>query len=131
MNTSIIEITNNNYMELPHTNPAAFSFSHIGAMGERGSMYIIEKDKKIYHVNYLKENFSTNKLFLICPPLKECDFIPIYNKEQNGWTIKYMGFGNFIVVNKYIKNKFEILSPELEPHELYKEWKTIVLKCLS
>ena len=51
----IIEIDELNYQAFQKLNIAAFSIASVGAMGDAGSIYIIDTEGQIYHANLVME----------------------------------------------------------------------------
>lgn len=124
---NIIEITSANYKKYLDIDSIAISFAQAGAMGEKGGIYIIASDNILYHCNFTN-NITLNEVFELFPFIKNCRFNPIKSTAPEGWKIIYMGFGNFLIIKDSIKNMFLKRVKEMQPHELYKNWKDIVLQ---
>ena len=128
---SVIEITSDNYKQYSPLSPIAILFSHTGAMGEPGCISALCENSTLYHTNYKKGNITLAEAFELCPPLKNCEFTPVYSRVQNEWFTKYLGFGNFLIISKDIQEKFNQLSINMEPQILFKKWDEVAQNCLE
>ena len=54
----IIEISESNYRDYMSLDIVVFSFAYEGAMGEMGTIYMIDRDGQIYHANYCQGSSS-------------------------------------------------------------------------
>ena len=128
----IIEISKSNYNDYCSLNIVAFSYAVGGAMGEGGGLYIITEDGRVFHTNVIRTDMTIDEAILICPPLGDCRF-GLFGAAQipNGWDYHYMGFGNHLFVKDDISKDVNEMSIGLEGHELYQQWKYIVMQVLS
>lgn len=121
-----IEITKSNIQEFGNLDIVAFSLAYAGAMGEKGGIYIITSDSKLYHTIFLRCGLSSEEVHRLCPVLKNSDFGVFGLKTPDGWSSMYMGGGNFLIMNSALFKTIE--EKQLSPYEIYKQWKQIVIK---
>lgn len=127
-----IEIYNSNYREYIPLDIVAFSFAVSGAMGEGGGIYVITEDGNVYHANIVYGDMSIDNVFLICPPLRDCQFSWFgADKIPDGWSYHDMGAGNHLFVKGNISKIVKEMSVGLEPSELYQQWKVIVIQAID
>lgn len=135
----MIEITGTNYKEYCNIDIAAFSFAQCGAMGKRGGIQIVDSKGQMFYTNYCHDDVVYEYLDEIIPVLKECEFGMFYHTTHDGWTSKYMGFGNHLTIKTIYKEKFDeeckrrnIDSENDEKGDLYlyQQWMEIMLKIL-
>ena len=127
-----IEIYNSNYREYMPLNIVAFSYAASGAMGEGGGIYIITEEGNVYHTNIVYGDMSIDNVFLICPPLRDCQFSWFgADKIPDGWSYHDMEAGNHLCVKDNISKIVKEMSVGLEPSELYQQWKVIVIQAID
>ena len=130
----VITLTDSNYKEYINQDVVAFSFSGAGSMGEKCTVYIINKAGSVFYANFA-ENIKYEHVKEVCPPLKTVEFgiFQSGNKDKN-WCPVYMGCGNFLQVNTCIYEDFKIIVNKRENEEhfyLYPNWKDIVLSIIN
>ena len=119
----------------------AFQWAAGGACGEPGGVVFITRNSKVYHTNYVFEQYgvTVDDLYEIFPPLANIKagvfgggIYPV------GWKDQYLGLGNYLVVHESIWNAFsDMAKKELERRQgegdnviLYNIWVDVVLKVL-
>lgn len=78
----------------------AFAFAGGGAMGCPGGVNMCDSAGRVYSLNYLRDEWTGEELFRVCPSLKDCCF-GVFDMEVRGdgdWRGEYLGCGNFLVV---------------------------------
>ena len=133
----VITLTDSNYKEYINQDVVAFSFSGPGSMGQKCTVYIMNKAGDVFHANFA-ENIKHEHVKEVCPPLKtvECGCFQSRNKDKN-WVPIYLGGGNFLQISSFIYNEFNrIVSQEMKIEEhnyccLYPIWKDIVLSIIN
>lgn len=118
-----IEINSLNYKEYQDLNVIGFSLAHAGAQGEGGGIKIVTSDGKLYHTN-ICHSIKLEEAFDVCPPLRVCHFKVFNSKVPKGWSLIYMGGGNFLVIKEQFRDKLLSLSQ----NDLYWNWEKVLNK---
>ena len=124
----IIEIFDEIVKNINPTDIIAFSYASFGAMGEKGGIYIITKNRSVYHTNFLNGNISNTTLLQICPMLEHCFFAPLGGKAPEGWVMYYIGGGNYIIIAERLSEKFIEQLHTIPDDMYYKKWRDVLLK---
>lgn len=133
---NIIEINEFNYQAYTKLDIVAFSFAYEGAMGERGGIYIIDKDGQVYHANYWYGDNCIERKHIKCiiPVFTDLEFGLGCETNNDNWTSVYLGFGNSLLIIKEISDGFnkEIKKVDYDDSgALFQQWPGIVLKLLD
>ena len=120
----MIELNHSNYVNYLPINIIGFSYAYFGAQGEPGGVKIMDKEGKMFHFNYLDNEFSKNEIHAICPILKEIES----EKKHKEWTEMYMGAGNYLYVNKSISHEVGEKAQEFKgiSGALFRNWPKII-----
>ena len=130
---NIKEINESNYQAYTKLDIVAFSFAYEGAMGDAGSIYIIDKAGQIYRAYYCwkEDSIAREHIKDIIPIFEDLQFqmfgIEIDNEN---WQSVDLGFGNSLMITKDISDEFNQKVKEanfLRPGELFQHWVGIVL----
>lgn len=129
---SIIELKNENIEEIIYDDIIAVTIAEAGAMGEPNGFYAVNKEHKLYHLNFGETSIEKETLYEKFPLLVKlnCFFEEVSNLDME-WKWFNMGFGNYLVVRdsiysivkKYIK---ENLKEDYEHGELYNKWYEVI-----
>lgn len=87
----------------------ALQFGEGGAMGEGGSIFLLMKDKVLYHTNYLKGYITLEMLKEQFESIRDLDFgfYPLlHNKNKKFYECIDLGAGNSLFVHKEIISSF-------------------------
>lgn len=129
----IIEINESNYQSYLGLDIVAFSHAYAGAMGEPGSIYIIDKAGQLYRACFCFSDDCINEEQIkeIIPVFKELDFglLGAVSNNEN-WVSEYLGYGNSLLMIKDISDGFKKKVEEAKYEnsgELYQHWPGIVL----
>ena len=100
----------------------AFSFANGGAMGAPGQIIVVNKEAKVFVMNYAYGDMEIEMCDEVCPPLKHCvfgyfgvDVAPV------GWKGMYLDGGNFLVLKESLYHQLEEEMFKIQPYELYGE----------
>lgn len=135
MNT--IEINELNYQAFHKLDIVAFSVASPGAMGEGGSIYIIDKDGQLYHANYCHgENRIQGKHIKdIIPVIEDIQFGMFDSKSNNEeWIPLYLGFGNHLLIIKSLYEDFCKKRDDANfdiPAEIFQHWPGLIIGLLG
>ena len=142
METNIIEIDSSNKDKAIGLDIVAFQWAAGGACGEPGGVVFITKDSKVYHTNYVFDNYgiTCDDICEIFPPLEHID-VGVFGGGlyPDGWKDQYLGLGNYLVVHESIWEDFT-QTAELELARLHDEgtdvilyniWDSVILKVLK
>lgn len=137
--SNIIEISDKNIKDIKCDDVMFFTYAESGAMGEGGAINLLNKEKKIYHTNYVYGDFNIKKLFKVFPPLENLKcFIHSVSGLDSNWKYIDMGFGNYLFIRKDIFKKFEKKLKEEIPEDtdfipgfIYNNWDKIGIDLLS
>ena len=133
----IIEISESNYQDYTNLDIVAFSYAEDGAMGEKGAIYIIDRDGHIYHANYcVTDNYID--------PIHVKDVIPVFENlgsalldsetQKANWVLEDLEFGNTLYMVREISDDFNKAVKEGDYHGfgvLFQHWPGIVLGLLG
>ena len=131
LNTEILE-------KLDDKNLMFFQFADGGAMGESGEIYLLMKDKTLYHTNHLFGYITLNQLIEKFKSVSNCCFVFlssfVAHKSENFESFK-LGFGNSLFVKNEIVDSFKSKCAEHEIElknevKLFKNWLKIALEIL-
>lgn len=138
----MIEINSSNKDKALGLDIVAFQWAAGGACGEPGGVVFITKDAKVYHTNYVFDQYgiTVDDLYEIYPPLAHID-AGIFGGGiyPPGWKDQYLGLGNYLVVHESIWEDFSQIA-ESEMARLHNEgnnvilyniWDSVVLKVLK
>lgn len=134
---NIIEIGESNYQDYTNLDIVAFSYAGDGAMGEKGAIYIIDRDGQIYHANYcMADNIiDPNHIKDIIPVFGNLSSALLDSETQNAnWVIEDLGFGNTLYMIREISDDFNKLVKEGDYQGfgvLFQHWPGIVLGLLG
>lgn len=134
---NIIEITKSNYQDYSSLDIVAFSFAYEGAMGEMGGIYIIDRERKIYHANYCfgDDCIATNHIKDIIPVFEDIEWQMMGSESKNvNWSTVYLGYGNNLLMLKEIYAEFNKKVEEANfehSGQLFQRWPGIVLGLLG
>lgn len=134
---NIVEISESNYQDYTNLDIVAFSYAGDGAMGEKGAVYIIDRDGQIYHANYCSvDNYID--------PNHIKDIIPVFGNlssalsdsetQKANWVLEDLGFGNTLYMVREISDDFSKVVKEGDFHGfgvLFQHWPGIVLGLLG
>ena len=127
----VITLTDSNYKEYINQDVVAFSFSGAGSMGEKCTVYIINRLGEIFRAHF-NEEILHEHIEEVCQPLKTVEYgiFGSDNKDKE-WSPFYLGGGNFLQIHNSIldifKSEVEKKMNEKENFFLYSEWIDIVL----
>ena len=134
---NIIRISESNYRDYMNLDIVAFSFAYEGAMGEPGSIYIVDKAGQIYCARYCWNDDCIDREHIkdIIPIFEELVFglFGIETKSEN-WVSVDLGFGNSLLMVKNISEGFGHTVEKAHyqrPGELFQHWPGIVLGLLG
>lgn len=134
---NIIEINELNYQDYTNLDIVAFSYAEDGAMGERGAIYIIDRNGQIYHANYcMADNcIDPNHIKSIVPVFEDIGsaLLDSETKKAN-WVLEDLGFGNILYMIKEIGDGFNKVVNEGGFQGfgvLFQHWPGIVLGLLG
>ena len=133
----IIKINESNYQAYQQLDIAAFSFAYEGAMGEAGSIYIIDKAGQLYCAKYCWDDDCIDRDHIkdIIPVFEELEF-HMFGCETNNenWVSVDLGFGNNLLMIKDLGDGFNKKVEEAHFQscgELFQHWPGIVLSLLG
>lgn len=132
---NIITLTDSNYVDYINQDVVAFSFSGAGSMGERCTVYIINKSGTVFCAHFNNE-IKHEHIEEVCTPLKTVEYgmFSSGNKDKD-WCSVYLGCGNYLQVNTSIFEDFKNIvlkrKDEEENFYLYPNWKDIVLSIIN
>lgn len=128
----MINLTKQNYKEHIPLDIVALSFAEGGAMGCPGNVEIVTFDQNFYCFNYCYGDLEEDKIYSICPELRECSFGPFgHNKIPKGWKYYYLGAGNHLIISGRVCRDFDRANVEgLEDVDLYQTWLDILFSTL-
>lgn len=133
----ITEINKSNYQDYRNLDIVAFSFAYAGAMGERGGIYIVDRDRQIYHANYVVGDccIESEHIKDIIPIFEELSFGLLGCETMNeNWTAIDLGFGNSLLIIKEFSEDFnrEVIAGNYQGFGvLFQNWPGIVLRILG
>ena len=134
---SIIEINESNYQTYTKLDIVAFSFAYEGAMGDSGSICIIDKAGQIYYAKYCWSDDCIDRDHIkdIIPIFDELEFhmFGIETKNEN-WASVDLGFGNSLLITKDISEEFNQKVKEANFQrvgQLFQHWPGFVLGMLG
>ena len=134
---NIIEINESNYQAYTKLDIVAFSFAYEGAMGDAGSIYIIDKVGQVYRAYYCwKDNcIAREHIKDIIPIFEDLQFQMFGIETDNeNWESVDLGFGNSLLITKDISDKFNQKVKEANFQrigQLYQHWPGLVLGLLG
>jgi type I restriction enzyme M protein len=135
METPVQEIDKSNFNDFKTLDIVAFSKTAPGAMGDAGAVVIVTADRRVFHTNPDFGNISTDQVYQVCPPLKDCQFMTFGGgKVPQGWSTVYLGMGNYLVVRDSVFETFRRAVEQAQihtPYQLYGAWLDIMLDILS
>ena len=137
INMNIITINESNYQAYTNLDIVAFSFAYEGAMGEPGSIYIIDKTGQLYFADYFWGDDLLDREHIkdIIPIFEELEFHMFGCETSNeNWVPVDLGFGNNLLMIKDISEGFSKNVEEANyqrPGELFQHWPGIVLGLLG
>ena len=105
----IIEIDELNYQAFQELTIVAFSIASAGAMGDCGSIYIIDKEGRIYHANFChgENHILEQHIKDIIPVIEDVQFSMFDSKSNNEeWISLYLGCGNHLLMVKSLYEGF-------------------------
>ena len=80
-------------------------------------------------MNFIGGNINIEEVQAVLPILKECrEKKFVYAPE--GWSMKRLGFGNYLIVNNIVIDKFNLLTIKFDQIEIYKKWKDVISNIL-
>ena len=130
---NIVKICESNYQSYLNLEIVAFSFAYEGAMGEPGSIYIIDKAGQIYNANYCWADNCIERDHIkdIIPVFEDLGFgIMGCESYNDNWDAVYLGYGNTLLMTKDIIDGFNKKVEEAKYEhsgELFQHWPGIVL----
>lgn len=134
---NLIEIKESNYKSYVGLDIVAFSFAYEGAMGDPGSINIIDKTGQTYRAYYCwKDNcIAREHIKDIIPIFDDLEFrmFGIETKNEH-WEAVDLGFGNTLLITKTISDRFHQKVDEAHFErigQLYQNWSSIVLNLLG
>lgn len=128
----LIRLSPENYKKHLPIDIVAFSFAEPGAIGEKGKIIIISKDKKKFKLNYIRDNFNKEQLFDIYPVIYDCEFCFGGAITPANWFDRDLGFGNHLIVKEYLRTQFEEKTKNLKkPWEYYGQWEDTIMSILN
>lgn len=103
------------------------SLAEGGAMGEPGGVIWANEKNEWFRANYVFGDISLDDILEASPVLKSCRFGMFGEDSETpeGWSYIYLGFGNHLIVNDSIKERFvsEIRRRNLNSAgEVYANW---------
>lgn len=134
---NIRDINESNYQAYTKLDIVAFSFAYEGAMGDAGSIYIIDKAGQIYRAYYCwkEDGIAREHIKDIIPIFEDLQFqmfgIEIDNEN---WQSVDLGFGNSLLIKKDISDEFNQKVKEANFQrigQLYQHWLGFVLDILG
>ena len=131
----VITLTDSNYKEYINQDVVAFSFSGAGSMGEKCTVYIINRLGVVFCAHF-NEEILHEHIEEVCPPLKTVKYgiFGSDNKDKE-WCPISLGCGNYLQVNSSIYDEFINIvnqrKKEVEVFYLYPNWKNIVLSIIE
>jgi len=134
---NIININESNFQSYLGLDIVAFSFANAGAMGEPGSIYIIDKAGQIYRACYCLSNacIAEEHIKDIIPEFTDLEFGMLGAESKNeNWVSEYLGYGNSLFIKKDISDEFKKKVEEAnfkQIGELYQHWPSIILGLLG
>jgi hypothetical protein len=134
---NIIEVDELNYKAYQKLDIAAFSIASPGAMGEGGSIYIIDTEGQIYHANNCHGDncIQSKHIKDIIPVIEDIQF-HIFGCESNNekWMALYLGFGNYLVLIKSLYEGFCKKRDDANldsPARLFQHWPGFMMGLLG
>lgn len=134
---NIRDINESNFQAYTKLDIVAFFFAYEGAMGDAGSIYIIDKAGQIYRTYYCwKDNcIAREHIKEIIPVFKDLQFQMFGIETDNkNWQSVDLGFGNTLLITKDISNGFNQKVKEANfqrSGELFQHWPGFVLSLLG
>ena len=134
-----IELTPEILNELKSDDLMFFQYAEGGAMGEGGGIYILMRDKKLYHTNYLDGYVTMEMLKEKFEKIRDLRFSYLsllFNSQTGFFESIALGAGNVLFVNIEIVDKFKNRAEVLKTDKctvyttLYKEWVNIANEIL-
>lgn len=133
----IIEIDELNYQAFQKLNIAAFSIASVGAMGDAGSIYIIDTEGQIYHANFShgEKHILEKHIKVIIPVIENIQFGMFDSKSNNEeWISTYLGGGSHLLMVKSLYEGFCQKRDETNfdiPAKIFLHWPGLILGILG
>lgn len=110
-----------------------FQYAEGGAMGEPGGIYLLMRNKQLYHTNYLYGHVTIDMLKQKFDAIREFKIgmlSTLFVQETEKFASMKLGFGNSLFVNKECLDKFcrELENENIKRSDggkLYKMWISI------
>lgn len=134
---NIRDINESNYQAYTKLEIVAFSFAYEGAMGDPGSIYIIDKAGQIYRAYYCwKDNcIAREHIKDIIPIFEDLQFQMFCIETDNeNWQSVDLGFLNTLLITKDISDRFHQKVKEANFQrigQLYQHWPGFILGLLG
>ena len=134
-----IELTPEILNELKSDDLMFLQYAEGGAMGEGGVVYILMRDKILYHTNYLYGYVTMEMLKEKFEKIRDLRFSYLsllFNSQTGFFESIALGAGNVLFVNIEIVDKFKNRAEVLKTDKctvyttLYKEWVNIANEIL-
>lgn len=134
-----IELTPEILNELKSDDLMFLRYAEGGAMGEGGGVYILMRDKNLYHTNYLYGYVTMEMLKEKFEKIRDLRFSYLsllFNSQTGFFESIALGAGNVLFVNIEIVDKFKNRAEVLKTDKctvyttLYKEWVNIANEIL-
>ena len=123
-----IELNHSNYNNFIPINIIAFSYGYGGAQGEPCGVKIMDKDGKLFHFNYMENDFKGNEKDEICPMIKDLEL----RKSLKEWSEKYMGAGNYLYCHNSISKEVEEKTKDIKgPGVLFNQWPKVIREIIK
>ena len=108
----------------------AFHQSAPGACGYHGVIRLITRDRRLYMIRYLYDNWPFEDVVNVFPEFDE--IVTACQTGQplpSGWLYQNMGLGNALFVRKEIRQNIQLHG--MYPSKIYSQWDELVLGALD
>lgn len=97
-----IGISAGNYSQYVPITPVAYSFAEPGACGAGGEIIIIDKEGRLFRLNFVRGDMSKGQIEELCPLITSTVF-HLFGQGDTppaGWVPIYLGLGNHLCVSE-------------------------------
>ena len=125
-----VVLNKDDYKSILPLDVVAFHQSEPGACGHHGVIRLISKNRRMYMIRYLYDNWPFEDIVNVFPEFgviltacRACQPLPA------GWIYQNMGLGNALFLRKEIRQNMVLHG--LSPSEIYRQWDELVLGALD
>lgn len=122
-----IRINANNYKQYAPVVPVAYSFAEPGACGAGGEIIIVNKEGKLFCLNFIRGDMSEEQIEELCPVITSTVF-HLFGQGDTppaGWIPIYLSLGNHLCVSEEYYPSFAAEGQErgiVSRGQLYQQW---------